>query len=231
MFKLNKNTLLLSSTLLAAFAGQVAAEQLTSQKGADFSDPTAVYSKVGIGGGSEGVDVFGALGGYLGWQLKHQLTLEAKNDLDYYNVNYMAFNDRNNTGFLVKSTWGDQFKGESVDDESEDNSVDQASFGVIKKIPLKGTQFTLYPALHLGMMWGDDIASTTFLGAEAGVRFAVTNEFWLGATPAYTYALKGENVKEFKGTADIGYELAENVGISAHLDEDAEFWANFTFAF
>lgn len=221
MFKLNKTTLL-SSALLAVFAGQVSAQQQTSKQGADFSDPTAIYSKVGLGGGSEGVDVFGALGGYLGWQLKHQLTLEAKHDLDYYNLNYMAFNSRNDTGFLLKSTWSDEYK---------DNDVDKASFGVIKKIPLNNAQFTLYPAIHIGMMWGDDIDSTTYLEAEAALRYAVSDQLWLGAAPGYTYALKGVNVKEFKGTIDIGYELAENVGVSAHLDEDAEFWADFTFAF
>ncbi|HEY5716077.1 MAG TPA: hypothetical protein VIS54_06645 [Psychromonas sp.] len=221
MFKIKKISII-GSAFLSIFAGQAAAQQQTKHQGADFSDPTAVYSKAGLGGGTEGVDVFGAFGGYLGWQLKHQLTLEAKHDLDYYNLNYMAFNSRNNTGFLIKSTWSDEYK---------DNSVDKASFGVIKKIPLKNEQFILYPAMNIGMMWGNDINSTTYLDVEAALRYSVSNELWMGATPGYTYALKGVNVKEFKGTVDIGYELAENVGISAHLDEDAEFWADFTFAF
>jgi len=221
MYKINKITLL-SSALLAVFTGQAAAQQDSSSRGADFSDLTAIYSKVGIGGGSEGVDVFGAFGGYLGWQLKHQLTLEAKHDLDYYNLNYMAFNNRNNTGFLLKSTWSDQYK---------DNAVDKASFGVIKKVPLNNKQFTLYPAINIGMMWGNDIDSTTYLDVEAALRYSVSDVFWVGATPGYTYALKGANVKEFRGTADIGYALAKNVELAAHLDEDAEFWADFTLAF
>jgi len=217
-----KKITLLSAALFSIFAGQAAAQQQTQSQGVDFSDPTAVYSKVGIGGGTKGVDVFGAFAGYLGWQLKHQLTLEAKQDLDYYNIDYMAFNSRNNTGFLLNSTWSYDYKG---------HSVDNASFGVIKKIPLNNEQIVIYPALNIGMMWGDTINSTTFLDVEAAVRYSISDVFWLGATPRYVYALKGVNAKEFKGTVDIGYELAENVGIAAHLDEDAEFWADFTFAF
>jgi hypothetical protein len=216
---------LLSSAFLCVFAGQAVAQQpvQAQSRGVDFSDPTAVYSRAGIGGGTEGVDVFGSFAGYLGWQLKHQLTLEAKHDLEYYNVDYMVFNSRNNSGFLVDSTWSDDYKG---------NSVNKAAVGVIKKIPLiSNEKVTLYPALKLGMMWGNDINSTTYLDFEVAARYAITDLFWAGATPGYLYALRGVNVKEFKGTIDIGYELAENVGIAAHLDEDAEFWADFTLAF
>lgn len=223
MFKIKKIKLL-SSAFFCVFAGQTLAQQptLNQYSGVDFSDPTAVYSRAGIGGGTEGVDVFGAFAGYLGWQLKHQLTLEAKHDLDYYNLDYMVFNSSNNSGFLLDSTWSYDYKG---------HSVDKTALGVIKKIPLNNEKITLYPALKLGMMWGDDINTTTYLDVEVAARYAVTDVFWAGVTPRYLYALKGVNVKEFKGTVDIGYELAENVGIAAHLDEDAEFWADFTLAF
>jgi|GEM_PF-2701609 len=223
MFKIKKIKLL-SSAFLCVFAGQTLAQEApqTQNRGVDFSDPTAVYSRAGIGGGTEGVDVFGSFAGYLGWQLKHQLTLEAKHDLDYYNLNYMVFNSRNNSGFLLDSTWSYDYKG---------NSVDKTAVGVIKKIPLTNEQITLYPALKLGMMWGNNINTTTYLDLGVTARYAVTDLFWVGATPRYLYALKGVNVKEFKGTADIGYELAENVGVAAHLDEDAEFSADFTLAF
>lgn len=223
MFKIKKIKLL-SSAFFCVFAGQTLAQQPTQNQysGVDFSDPTAVYSRAGIGGGTEGVDVFGAFAGYLGWQLKHQLTLEAKHDLDYYNLDYMVFNSSNNSGFLLDSTWSYDYKG---------HSVDKTALGVIKKIPLNNEKITLYPALKLGMMWGDDINTTTYLDVEVAARYAVTDVFWAGVTPRYLYALKGVNVKEFKGTVDIGYELAENVGIAAHLDEDAEFWADFTLAF
>ncbi|MFT6347634.1 MAG: hypothetical protein ACJAYB_000624 [Psychromonas sp.] len=223
MFKIKKIKLL-SSALFCVFAGQATAQQVaqTQYRGVDFADPTAVYSSAGIGGGTEGVDVFGSFAGYLGWQMKHQLTLEAKHDLDYYNLNYMAFNSRNNSGFLVDSTWSYDYKG---------YSVDKTAFGVIKKVPLSNEKITLYPALKLGMMWGNDISTTTYLDVEVSARYAVSDLFWIGATPQYLYALKGVNVKEFKGTIDIGYELAENVGVAAHLDENAEFWAEFTLAF
>ncbi|MFT5653531.1 MAG: hypothetical protein ACI8W9_001476 [Psychromonas sp.] len=223
MFKIKKIKLL-SSALFCVFAGQATAQQVaqTQYRGVDFADPTAVYSSAGIGGGTEGVDVFGSFAGYLGWQMKHQLTLEAKHDLDYYNLNYMAFNSRNNSGFLVDSTWSYDYKG---------YSVDKTAFGVIKKVPLSNEKITLYPALKLGMMWGNDISTTTYLDVEVSARYAVSDLFWIGATPQYLYALKGVNVKEFKGTVDIGYELAENVGVAAHLDENAEFWAEFTLAF
>ncbi|ABM02764.1 hypothetical protein Ping_0922 [Psychromonas ingrahamii 37] len=219
-----KKIKLLSSAFFCIFVGQAVAQQpaQTKYRSVDFADPTAVYSKAGIGAGTEGVDVFGSFAGYLGWQMKHQLTLEAKHDLDYYNLNYMVFNSRNNSGFLLDSTWSYDYKGQSVD---------KTAFGVIKKVPLKNKKITLYPAMKLGMMWGNNISTTTYLDVEMAARYAVSDLFWIGATPRYLYALKGANVKEFKGTVDIGYELAENVGIEAHLDENAEFWANFTLAF
>lgn len=223
LFKIKKIKLL-SSALFCVFAGQAVAQQPAQNqyRGVDFADPTAVYSRAGIGGGTEGVDVFGSFAGYLGWQLKHQLTLEAKHDLDYYNLDYMIFNSRNNSGFLLDSTWSYDYKGDSVD---------KTSVGVIKKVPLSNEKITLYPAIKVGMMWGNTISTTTYLDVEVAARYAVSDLFWVGVTPGYLYALKGVNVKEFKGTLDIGYELAQNVGIAAHLDEDAEFWADFTLAF
>ncbi|MFT7423840.1 MAG: hypothetical protein ACI8UC_001925, partial [Psychromonas sp.] len=177
MFKIKKIKLL-SSALFCVFAGQATAQQVaqTQYRGVDFADPTAVYSSAGIGGGTEGVDVFGSFAGYLGWQMKHQLTLEAKHDLDYYNLNYMAFNSRNNSGFLVDSTWSYDYKG---------YSVDKTAFGVIKKVPLSNEKITLYPALKLGMMWGNDISTTTYLDVEVSARYAVSDLFWIGATPQY----------------------------------------------
>ena len=187
----------------------------------DFSDPTSVYSQAGIATGTEGVDVIVGFGGYLGGFYKQQLTFEAKNDWDYFNVDYMLFNTANDTGFLFDSTWGYQYAG---------RSVDKASVGVIKKLAFADKKLHIYPSLNLGLMWGDNVSSTTFLEVDAAVTYTM-DKLWFGVTPSYVYSMKGENLKEFETTFDVGYHLAPSVGVSAHINLDGDVWADFTFAF
>ena len=216
---------LLAASLLSVFAVHAVAEQNSSW--VDFSDPTAVYSKAGFAGGTEGVDIYGALGGYLGGQFKQKLTVEAMHDLDYYNINYFALNTSNDTGFSLNTTWSDLY------DHSEYNndSYDKASVGVVKKLILENRSFKVYPSMNLGSMWGDSIPSTTFIELDVPVRYTVNRNFWVGVTPNYTYALRGLDIKDLDATVDAGYQLAKEVAVSAHFNNDEEVWADFTFAF
>jgi len=206
----------LGISLLTACASQAVAQQNNSHW-VDFADPTAIYSKAGFAGGTEGVDLFAALGGYLSGQFKHQLTVEAMHDLDFYNVNYFAFNTGNDTGFSLDTTW--------------DNESDKVSVGVVKKLTLENKNIKIYPSMNLGMMWGDTISSTTYLELDMPIRYTFNRNFWVGVTPVYTYAMKGLDIKELHATLETGYQLAKDVAVSAHINDDKEAWADFTFAF
>ncbi|WP_028863750.1 hypothetical protein [Psychromonas aquimarina] len=210
-----KNVKSLGASLLCVLSFQAAADNKSSW--VDFSDPTAIYSRAGVGVGTEGVDVYGAVGGYLGGQFKQQLSVEAKHDLDYYNVNYFAFNTANDTGFSFDTRWADDY--------------DQASVGVIKKIPLAEQNIIIYPSMNLGLMWGDNMSSTTYIEIDAAVRYSVNRALWFGATPSYKYAVNGIDINDLDITADVGYQVAKDVALSAHLNNDGEVWADFTFAF
>ena len=85
--------------------------------------------------------------------------------------------------------------------------------------------------MKLGMMWDDSIPSTTFIELDAAVRYNVNRSFWFGVTPNYTYALRGLDIKDLDATVDVGYQLAKEVALSAHVNNDEEAWVDFTFAF
>jgi hypothetical protein len=214
-------TIKVNKLLGMIFLSTLASKSIAQSNEVDFSDPTSIYSQAGIAAGTEGVDVKVGYGGYLGGFYKHKLTVEAKNDWDYFNVDYMLFNTATDTGFLFDSTWSQEYAG---------NSVDKASMGVIKKLAFAGDKLHVYPSLNLGLMWGDYISSTTFLEVDAPVTYTI-NKLWLGVTPSYVYSLNGENVKEFETTFDVGYHIAPGVGISGHANLDGDVWANFVFAF
>lgn len=214
MIKVNK---ILGMIVLSTLASKSIAEN----NEADFSDPTSVYSQAGISAGTEGVDVNVGYGGYLGGFYKHKLTLEAKDDWEYFNVDYMLFNTASDTGFLFESTWSQEYRGDSVD---------KASIGVIKKLAFANNKLHIYPSLNLGLMWGDEISSTTYLEVDAPITYTI-NKLWVGATPSYVYSMQGENVKEFETTFDVGYHVAPGVGIAAHVNLDGDVWADFRFAF
>lgn len=185
----------------------------------DFSDPIAIYSKVGLATGTEGVDVFAAFGGYLGGQFEQKLTLEAKHDTDYYNINYLAFNTSNETGFFLNTRW---------------DTYDEASAGVVKKLRFAADpRLNIYPSMKFGFMWDldDSIPSTTFVELDAAIRYTANRHFWFGITPNYRYALDGLDIKDFDATVEAGYQLAEEVAVSAHVNNDEEAWVDFTFAF
>lgn len=231
MFKMKKiyKSISLILPLLMTFSSQAAEDSSAVSEGAsqdywvDFSDPVAIYSKAGIAAGNKGVNVFAAYGSYLAGEFKQKLTVEAKNDLDYYTVDYLVLNSSNDTGFLVETVW---------DRDWEDwNDVNKVAVGVIKKIPLPEKNITLYPKLKFGFLWSNDILDTTFIEADIAIRYTLNNAAWFGITPSYFYTMKGVDNKEWGITGDIGYQFVEGFGIAAHSNSDKEFWVDITFAF
>jgi hypothetical protein len=189
----------------------------------DLSDPRAVYSSVSVAGGNEGVNLSASYGGYLNGLYKHKITVEAINDLDYYNLDYLIVNASTNTGFSFESSWGR--------DLWDYDDVNDTSIGVFTKIPLMDGQLNVHPKLDLGMLWGDDISSTTYIKLDATTRYKINRMFWVGITPTYTYAMKGEDVKEWDASLDAGVQLTNEFAFSAHVNNDEEFWVEGIFTF
>lgn len=212
---------------LASFSS-VAAGKLDKQDYiADFSDPMAIYSNAGVGISDDGVDIYAGIGGYLAGSFKHKLQFEAKDDLEYYEVNYLAVDTSSDTGFLLDTTWDRDY---AFGKDSQDTS-----FGVIKKLPLMNDRLNLYPKLKLGFLWGDEIKSTTYIHIDMATRFTITPGLWVGVTPGYTYGMKGIDLDAWNTSFDIGYMFKNGFGLSAQTiidtHEDEEYRANVTFAF
>ncbi|AGH81704.1 hypothetical protein PCNPT3_08830 [Psychromonas sp. CNPT3] len=190
---------------------------------ADFSDPLAIYSKVGIAAGSEGVDIIASYGSYLAGEYKQKLTVQAKHDLEYYTVDYLVLNSSNDTGFVMESQWGR--------DERNWHDSNRVAVGLIKRLPLLEEHVTLYPSLKIGFLWGDNLDDTTYVATDVAVRYAITDAAWIGATPSYIYAMKGEDLRDWSFTAEIGYQFVEGFSVAGHVNDDEEYWADINFAF
>lgn len=222
--KLTKKASIAALTLLSsALMVNANAQDIDQENWIDLSDPSAIYSGVGIAGGTEGIDVSAKYGGYLNGQYKHQIAVEAMNDLEYYNINYKVLNASSLSGFTLESTWDRDFWG------MED--VNDSSFGVFAKIPLIENQLYVHPKVNLGVLWGDDVESTTYIKFDATTRYKFNNIFWAGITPTYTYATKGRDINDWQGTLEAGVQLSSAFSLAAHVNDDEEFWADVLFLF
>ena len=237
MAKFKTATFLVASLLSLSMTQAMAADNdtnydsevssLTNTAWIDFSDPTAVYSKIGLGSGTEGVDVYASLGGYLTGRFEQRLTVEGIHDMDYVNVDYFVFNRSSETGFSLDSRW--------------DSEYNEIVGGVVKKlIFVNNKALRVFPAMKFGIRWGLDnsVESTNFVELEVATRYNITPDFWVGITPSYRYYLDDEDTDGFggenhdlTGNAEIGYQLAEEVAVSVHGNNDHEYWGVFTFAF
>jgi hypothetical protein len=214
-----------SLTLLSLFSGALLANTQNSSQETwnDLSDPRAVYSSVSVAAGNEGVNLSASYGGYLNGLYKHKFTVEAMNDLEYYNVDYMLVNASTNTGFSIESTWDrDRWKLKDMND---------TSVGIFTKIPLMDNKLNIYPKINLGMLWGDEVKSTTYIKLDATTRFKINRMFWVGVTPTYTYAMKGIDLKEWDVSLDAGVQLSAAFAFAAHVNNDSEFWVDVIFTF
>lgn len=214
----------LAVSLSVAFINTTFASSKVDKKNwIDFSDPTAIYTSAGMSGGSEGVDIYATFGSYLGGQFKQKLTVEAKHDLEYYNINYLALNTANQAGFLVDTSWSRDIWG------AED--VNDSSIGIIKKLPLMNNKLNIYPSMKLGLLWGDEIKSTTYAEVDVAVRYSFDRALWVGLTPSYRYAMKGIEISNWNASIDVGFQFANGFAVAAHANNDDEFWFDMTFSF
>ncbi len=208
---------LFSSTL---FANEPADSEQTWY---DLSDPRAIYSGLSVAAGNEGVNISANYGGYLNGQYKHQVTVEAMNDLEYYNVNYMLLNANTKSGFTLESTWDR--------DLWNINDFNDTSVGVFANIPLLNNKLNIYPKMNIGMIWGDEVTTTTYIKFDATTRYKFNRMFWVGVTPTYTYAMKGYEINKWQGRVDAGIQLSPAFALSAHANNDKEYWVDVLFTF
>lgn len=195
----------------------------------DLSDPYAVFSSVSVAAGKDGVNLSASYGGYLNGLYKHKVTVEAMNDLDYYNANYLIVNNKTNSGFSIETTWDrDEWGIRELDNVGNVNDV---SAGVFAKVPVMKGRLNVYPKLNLGLLWGDDVDSTTYIKLDATTRYNVTDVAWVGVTPTYTYAMKGYELNEWAGSIDAGIQLSSEFAFAAHFNTEDQFWVDLIFTF
>ena len=195
----------------------------------NLSDPRAVYSSVSVAAGKEGVNLSASYGGYLNGLYTQKITIESMNDLDYYNADYMVVNNNTSSGFSLETTWDrDDWDISELDNVRDVNDV---AIGVFAKVPLGNGQANFYPKLDLGLLWGDDVKSTTYIKIDATTRFSVTNTVWVGVSPSYTYAMQGYNIREWTGSIDAGIQLSSEFAFSAHFNTEDNFWVDVIFTF
>ena len=215
-------------SLISLFsAAAVAAEDEQAQVWNDMSDPTAIYSNATIGGGTEGIDVSATYGGYLGGVYKHRIDVAAKNDFEYYEVNYLMLNATTKSGITFDSTWDRdvRYKGINYYD------VNDTSLGFFAKLSFMDKRLNVYPKVSLGYMWADNMSDTTYVEFDATTRFSINRMFWVGVTPTYTYGMNGIELSEWTGTLDLGMQLASGFGVSASVNDDKDVSAQVIFAF
>ncbi|MCP4323656.1 MAG: hypothetical protein GY951_03805 [Psychromonas sp.] len=222
---IKKVTKYCSVALLTLFSGSLLANSQANENQAwnDLTDPRAIYSGVSVAAGSEGVNISANYGGYLNGQYKHKITVEAMNDLEYYNVNYLLLNANTKSGFTVETTWDRDIWG--INDQHD------TSLGVFATIPLLNNKLNVYPKVNIGMLWGDDVDTTTYIKLDATTRFNFNSMFWVGVTPTYTYAMKGYDLSEWQSSIDAGIQLTPAFAIAAHVNNDEEYWLDVVFAF
>lgn len=193
----------------------------------DMSDPTAIYSSASIGGGNQGVDISGTYGGYLGGEYKHRFNAQVKNDLEYYEFNYLLLNSATKSGLAIDSAWSKDIRVDHVTYKS----TNDVSLNFFAKLGFIDDKLNFYPKMGVGYMWADKMSDTTYVKFDATTRYSFNKMFWVGVTPTYTYGMKGLELNEWEGSIDAGVQLSESFGLSASFNDDKDFSAQVMFAF
>jgi len=218
----------LSSFLsLAAYAAEG-----DSANGENWGSPVSTYSNVNLGSGTEGIDLSANFGGYLGGVYQHRVELAAKEDLEYYEANYLLLNSASDSGLTIETTWSEDVEFDR--DNAHDaffQDVDSVEVGLFSKLAFPEPRLNAYPKMSVGYMWGDDIIDTTFVTFGIAVRFNVNDQVWVGVDPVYIHGMDGVEIEEFQGTLDAGIKLSETFGVSASVNHDEEFLGKVIFAF
>ena len=89
------------------------------------------------------------------------------NDLEYYNIDYKVLNASSLSGFTIESTWDRDFWGMQ--------DANNSSLGVFAKIPVIENKLHIHPKVNLGVLWGSDIDSTTYIKFDATTRYKFNN--------------------------------------------------------
>ena len=217
------------ASLASLLAFNVAAED-----GAEsWGSPVATFSNVSLGSGSEGVDINATFGGYLSGVYKHRLEFASKEDMDHYEVNYLLFNSVSESGITIDSTWSEDVEYEDYEGSGKRHyyDVNSVDAGLFSKLVFPDPNFTAFPKMSVGYMWGDSIVDTTYVDLEVAVRYSFKEMFWVGVTPVFTHSMEGIEIDEFSGSIEGGIKLSETFGISASYNDDDEFIGNVIFAF
>lgn len=224
-----KNYVLKSSVsaLLGLSSVAVLAADDTGKPWVDMSDPTAIYSSATIGGGTEGIDLSAAYGGYLSGVYKHRFTIAAKHDLDFYEANYLLLNSTSNSGLSIDSSWSKDIRA----DGNDYDDVNDTSIGFFAKLGFMDNHVNFYPKVSVGYLWANDIENTTYVKFDATTRYTFNRMYWVGITPSYAHGFKGVDLNEWAATVDAGVQLSDVFGFSVSANDDEEFTANVTFAF
>lgn len=215
------------SALLGLSSVAVLAADDTGKPWVDMSDPTAIYSSATIGGGTEGIDLSAAYGGYLSGVYKHRFTIAAKHDLDFYEANYLLLNSTSNSGLTIDSSWSKDIRA----DGNDYDDVNDTSIGFFAKLGFMDNHVNFYPKVSVGYLWANDIENTTYVKFDATTRYTFNRMYWVGITPSYAHGFKGVDLNEWAATVDAGVQLSDVFGFSVSANDDEEFTANVTFAF
>jgi len=172
---------------------------------ADMSDPTAVYTSVGLGYGNKGYNA------KIGLQLPdagdgsaHMISLEVKEGGDTFRGRYFKVDTTSGFASSLDASY-DQLTGTA-----------HVSAGALQTIPLT-ERLVIYPGLYLGGMIGDqenlrgqttgvDLLAITAT-AQLYSKFQITEQMWLNLNPAYTTSLYGIESNKFDVEVAVGYQF------------------------
>lgn len=190
--------LLLSGYFFATFIVQ--AEEKTTPKKVDLSDPMAVYTGGAITGGNEGLGGAFQFGMHKGdWGVLGKI--EAKENLDAYRARLFTPNSKTGTGIYIDA---------GTDASAENFHSNYATIGVLQVIPL-AKNLRLYAGLTYGKSWETDdlFLDTKIVVVQSYVKYDINNQFYIMLSPQYTYGLDGEETREFFMEFNFGYHIDE----------------------
>ena len=206
--------------------------QEEQKKAIDMSDPTAVYTAVGVQAGTNGMQVSGQFGYSPEGGRKHMGFVEYRNDDGLNNLRARYFTPgATGLGAFVDVSRNEQ----SVADQ--DVAINTAMAGLMQVLPIND-KITLYPSLLAGNIWSDDkIAgqdvydSTTIITFNTYATYAINDKTWLMFNPVYTYGIDGEDTRDFYLEMALGYRISNTETVRLHASNDNDVWFNYTQAF
>ncbi|WOT06696.1 hypothetical protein [Shewanella youngdeokensis] len=225
--------LLLAFTTSTAFGSDTDQTDQTEQKQEiDMSDPTSVFTAVGLQGGTNGMQVFGQFGYSPENGRKHMGFVEYRNDdnLNNYRMRYFT------PGASGLGVFADVSRSEH-NVAGEDVAMNTAMAGLMQVLPIND-KITLYPSLLAGSIWSNDknagqdvYNTTTIITLNTYATYAVNDKVWLMLNPVYTYGIDGEDTRDIYLEFALGYRLSKTETVRLHASNGNDVWFNYTQAF